>query len=265
MKKRRTHRVETVSKCGAQESKKTPAQPGTAPKSKRSSSLQETLKKKLHGSQFRTLNEELYTRSGEANFARFSKEPWLAEAYHRGFREQTLRWPSNPLDAIIEDLRCQKAGLIVADFGCGEARLAAEVGSKHEVHSFDLVATTEGVVACNMAHTGMAAESIDVAVFCLSLMGPSFVDFLVEAHRVLRFRGELKVTEVRSRFDEARGGVKKFVQTLCALGFELQKPHDAANTHFLHFDFKKGRSAKPDLAEVRQIGFSFKACLYKRR
>lgn len=49
--------------------------------------------------------------------------------YHRGFREQVEKWPVHPLDIIIDWLgKYPKAR--VADFGCGEARLAATVPNK---------------------------------------------------------------------------------------------------------------------------------------
>lgn len=73
---------------------------------------------------------------------------------------------------------------IVADFGCGEARLAESVSQK--CYSFDLVATNKKVIACNMAHTPLSPESVNVAVFCLSLMGTNLKDFLLEANRVLK-------------------------------------------------------------------------------
>lgn len=73
---------------------------------------------------------------------------------------------------------------VVADFGCGEARLAESISQK--CYSFDLVAANNRVIACNMAHTPLAADSVDVAVFCLSLMGTNLKDFLLEANRVLK-------------------------------------------------------------------------------
>lgn len=73
---------------------------------------------------------------------------------------------------------------IVADFGCGEARLAESVSQK--CYSFDLVAANKKVIACNMAHTPLSPESVNVAVFCLSLMGTNLKDFLLEANRVLK-------------------------------------------------------------------------------
>lgn len=73
---------------------------------------------------------------------------------------------------------------MIADFGCGEAGLAKSV--KQTVHSFDLVAANELVTACDMAHVPLEDSSVDVAVFCLSLMGTNLHDFLTEANRVLK-------------------------------------------------------------------------------
>lgn len=72
----------------------------------------------------------------------------------------------------------------VADFGCGEARLAQSISQK--CYSLDLVASNSNVIACDMAHTPLQANSINIAVFCLSLMGTNLKDFLIEANRVLR-------------------------------------------------------------------------------
>ena len=41
----------------------------------------------------------------------------------------------------------------------------------NKVHSFDLVAVNEMVTACDMANVPLQSENIDIAVFCLSLMG----------------------------------------------------------------------------------------------
>jgi ribosomal RNA-processing protein 8 len=76
--------------------------------------------------------------------------------------------------------------LIVADFGCGEARLAQSV--KNKVHSFDFVATNEHVTECDMKNVPLKADTCDIAVFCLSLMGKNVVDFVTEANRILKSR-----------------------------------------------------------------------------
>lgn len=76
------------------------------------------------------------------------------------------------------------ASYIVADFGCGEAKLATSV--QQTVKSFDLVALNKNVIACDMANVPLKDNSIDVAVYCLSLMGVNIKDYLLEASRVLK-------------------------------------------------------------------------------
>ena len=62
--------------------------------------------------------------------------------------------------------------LEIADFGCGEARLARALSSScKKIHSFDLVALNDAVTVCEFSRTPLENQSIDIAVFCLSLMG----------------------------------------------------------------------------------------------
>jgi ribosomal RNA-processing protein 8 len=42
------------------------------------------------------------------------------------------------------------------------------------------------VTACNMAHTPLSTASVDIVVFCLSLMGTDLGAYLTEANRVLK-------------------------------------------------------------------------------
>jgi len=171
------------------------------------SKLQAQLKAKLDGARFRWINEELYTRTGAESLAAMTADPTAFRAYHEGYRLQVEAWPENPLDRIIHEIRAGPATAVVADMGCGEARLAASVPNK--VHSYDLVAANPSVTACDIAHVPLPDASVDVVVFCLSLMGTNYLDFLQEADRILRPGGRLLIAEVRSRFeapDAAVGG-----------------------------------------------------------
>ncbi|KAG2456398.1 ARFP2 protein, partial [Polypterus senegalus] len=60
-------------------------------------------------------------------------------------------------------------------------------------------------------------NSVDIVVFCLSLMGTNLCDFLVEANRVLVSNGVLKIAEVASRFND----IRDFITALARLGFKL--------------------------------------------
>lgn len=86
-----------------------------------------------------------------------------------------------------------------------------------KVRSFDLVAANERVTACDITSVPLPSASLDVVVFCLALMGTNHVDFLVEAHRLLKPRGLLKVAEVNSRFES----MDAWLGLLHDVGFDL--------------------------------------------
>jgi hypothetical protein len=109
----------------------------------------------------------------------------------------------------------QRTGYVIGDFGCGEAKLAEAVSDRHTVHSFDHVAINDNVVACDMAHVPLDDETLDVAIFSLSLMGANFTDYLREAYRTLKLDGQLHIIEATSRFTDRDG----FIKALKELGF----------------------------------------------
>lgn len=259
---------------------------GAAPAPKRKlTELQARMKTKLQGAQFRWLNERLYTCTGEEALRMMRDEPEKFELYHEGFRAQAEKWPTNPLDTYIRFAR-RNPGLVIGDFGCGDARLAESV--PNVVHSFDLVARNERVVACDISRVPLPDAALDAAVFSLSLMGTNYLDFVREARRTLKPGGALLVAEVESRFD---GRHDAFVRAVCALGFRHVATKPLARM-FVMFDFERladgaaaqlrkkkqrrrkkqggageaaagaaGHAARPSLAPAPEL----KPCLYKRR
>ncbi|KAJ1549115.1 25S rRNA (adenine645-N1)-methyltransferase [Cladochytrium tenue] len=145
--------------------------------------------------------------------------------------------------------------LVIADLGCGDAALArallalnnaplaspparkkpkttaagadeprrpqpsapSAAAARFVVHSFDLVAPNELVTACDIRKVPLADGAVDVTVFCLSLMGTNFLEFIAEAWRILRVGGQLKIAEVVSRFPD----IPRFVAAVEGIGFTL--------------------------------------------
>merc|ERR1719272_2865320 len=103
----------------------------------------------------------------------FSSSPDLFQVYHEGFQSQVDKWPANPVNKAIDWLKARPKSLVVADFGCGIAEVAQAV--PNTVHSFDLVAHNEHVIACDIAHVPLENKSVDVALFSLALMGTNFL------------------------------------------------------------------------------------------
>ena len=84
---------------------------------------------------------------------------------------------------------------------------------------------------------------MDVAIFCLALMGLDYPSFLIEATRVLKQGGYLWIAEVRSRFAEKQQEDSgRFVGAVESLGYQLLS-ENASNKMFAVFEFKRVKKA----------------------
>uniref|UniRef100_A0A1B6KLC6 Ribosomal RNA-processing protein 8 n=2 Tax=Graphocephala atropunctata TaxID=36148 RepID=A0A1B6KLC6_9HEMI len=228
-------------------------------KNSKASSLRERMMKRLKAAKFRYMNEQLYVMESKGAEQMFSEDPKAFETYHDGFRQQLAQWPVNPLDIVIKSLkkRAKSGNLVVADFGCGEAQLAQQLPCT--VHSLDLVALNQRVTVCDMAHTPLADSSVDVVVFCLSLMGTNILDYIREANRVLKENGVMKIAEIESRFED----LNHFVRGVERMGFEATS-QDLSHNLFYFLDFKKKSNvSKKKKRMIPEL--SLKPCLYKKR
>lgn len=200
--------------------------------------MQSAMRQKLVSARFRHLNQTLYTAPSKAAQELFDQDPAMFEDYHAGFRQQVSVWPENPVDKFIIDIRwrgkmkpgkaentkkrkpnaadspAQHAALprtdgwsVIADLGCGDARLARTLTDSGDtkslrlkMHSFDLHSPSPLVTKADISALPLPDKSVDVAIFCLALMGTNWITFIEEAHRILRWKGELWVAEIKSRF-----------------------------------------------------------------
>jgi ribosomal RNA-processing protein 8 len=102
----------------------------------------------------------------------------------------------------------------IADLGCGTASLSYRLQSSLTplnltFHSFDLSKPSgpsrDLVTIADVSALPLSENSVDVAIFCLALMGTNWLDFVDEAYRILRWKGELWVSEIKSRFGRVNG------------------------------------------------------------
>ncbi|AET40271.1 25S rRNA (adenine645-N1)-methyltransferase Ecym_5531 [Eremothecium cymbalariae DBVPG len=284
------------------------------PKKKALTALQQKMLAKLTGSRFRWINEQLYTISSDDAVKLIQEQPQLFDEYHDGFRSQVQTWPENPVNVFMQQIS-QRAikpvnapgglpGLkdkkvVIADMGCGEAQLSLEVsrffqqGKKTfrkiavQVHSFDLKKVNNRITVADIRNVPLPDNSCSIVIFCLSLMGTNFLDFIKEAYRLLTPRGELWIAEIKSRFSDNTGD--EFVNALKLNGF-FHKKTDAENKMFTRFEFFKPpkeiieeRKAKLERkqkfvevetekeelnnkrAKLPEGKWLLKPCLYKRR
>ena len=251
-------------------------------------SLIDKMRAKLSGGHFRMLNEQLYTTKGDEALHLVQQNPGVFSAYHEGFREQVKKWPKNPVHKCFEWLQHKPYDTVVADFGCGDAELAKLIGkSKKKVYSLDLETPSHApfVIACNMAKTPLESNSIDVAVFSLSLMGTDYYKFIEEASRVLKVKGTLWIAEVKSRFDGKNGtaSISSFISSLKNAGFDVNpKKVDEKDKMFFALEAVKtkntsassnddggvddGKTKKKKMKKSAPVDWpTLKACEYKKR
>eukprot|EP00126_Sphaerothecum_destruens_P013020 Sdes_comp22276_c0_seq1m20768 len=253
------------------------------------SSFLDKMKRTLDGSRFRWLNERLYTMQSADAFKMMSQDPSLFDIYHSGYRQQVEKWPKIPVDVMIDYIleNCkpnQKTASDVADFGCGDGKIAKSVPNR--VFSIDLVKcpftspseTTSSsknpsesfvnpqnkslAIACNMSKTPLKKNSISLAVFCLSLMGTDFLNFLKEAHRILIDDvGLLKIAEVSSRIVS----LDSLVSVIEKIGFFLIHK-DLSSDFFVDLTFRKKSNSSPSSFSPPVTTHNLlKPCLYKKR
>lgn len=232
---------------------------------------------KLIGSKFRWINETLYNTPSPQALELFQKQTDLFEQYHCGFRRQVEAWPVNPVNKMISRIaqRLQEqpgsnsslpmvnSVCVIADLGCGDATIFKTYCKVQnlKVLNFDLVASKD-VVAADIADLPLANASINIAILCLSLMGPNMQEFVKEAARVLRADGELWIAEVRSRFVDVDGS--SFIEKMKAYGFELSCV-DRESKFFLDFVFIYRPKAVHRLLNDELEAPLLKPCVYKKR
>ncbi|CAN5549418.1 hypothetical protein BH10ACI2_BH10ACI2_21730 [soil metagenome] len=176
---------------------------------------------------FSKLNNRINSSRSERTHERFRSDPKEWEHYHALYREARKSWPLIPYEEIVKWFQ-KRPEMVVGDFGCGEAKLAELL--INTVYSFDHVAINENVTACDISHVSLDSESLDAAVFSLSLMGSNFTDYIVEARRCLKLDGHLHIAEATSRFSD----LASFTTDLSKLGFYVLKVEQKSKFTFIH-------------------------------
>ena len=160
------------------------------------------------------MNQQINNSSSQNTHQRFLKNPEEWHEYHVTFNATKESWPVIPNHEALKWCKA-RPDLVVGDFGCGEALLAREL--KNKMYSFDHVAKNENVIVCDMSQVPLENESLDAAIFSLSLMGTNFVDYLKEAKRCLKLDGWLWIAEPTSRIKD----IEQFKELLIKLGFYM--------------------------------------------
>jgi hypothetical protein len=128
------------------------------------------------------------TSSSKTTHTKLAENPEDWYYYHTLYKERRKEWSEIPFVEIGKLITRKE--MVVADLGCGEDLLRKEIPD-NKVLSFDHVAINNNVIASDISHLPLKDESIDIAVFSLSLMGTNYKEYLEEAFHILKAMGVL--------------------------------------------------------------------------
>ena len=123
------------------------------------------------------------------------------------------------------------------------------------------MAVNDTVTVADIANLPLGDSSVDMVVFCLSLMGTNIRDFIFEAGRVLKVGGVLKIAELECRFQGDGLDVDTFIASVQKFGFK-NTWKDLKKDFFFFLDFTKVVNVKK---KKKLPDISLKACMYKKR
>ena len=123
------------------------------------------------------------------------------------------------------------------------------------------MAVNDTVTVADISNLPLEDGSVDMVVFCLSLMGTNLRDFIFEAGRILKVGGVLKIAELESRFQGEGLDVESFIAAVQKFGFK-NTWKDLKKDFFYFLDFNKVVNVKK---KKKLPDINLKACLYKKR
>lgn len=141
------------------------------------------------------------------------KSEW--EYYHTLYREKRKGWSEIPYVEISKKIK-DRVDWVVADLGCGENLLSKEI--TNQVYSFDYVGIDDSVIECDISDLPLESNKVDVSVFCLSLMGSNYTDYLKEGYRILKPYGSMFVVEPKKKWEN---NSDKLVSSLESIGLKV--------------------------------------------
>lgn len=177
---------------------------------------------------FSEMNKSWSTARSENTYKRLknNEEEWYH--YHDMYKKRREVWNEIPYLEIAKKIK-ERPEWIVADMGCGENLLSKEVSNK--VHAFDYVAIDNDVTACDMSSIPLADQEINAVVFCLSLMGSNYLDYIKEAFRVTKPYGNIFICEPKKKVERRLEVLKKEIESI---GFKIVEVTTSSQFVYIH-------------------------------
>ena len=166
----------------------------------------------------------------------FINNPNEWKEYHKQREISKSKWDEDPVDIIANEINERNDNNIIIDMGCGLAKLSTLIKKPNKVISIDHYSENPDVIQCDMKHTPLNDNETDITVFCLSLWGTNYLDYIKEAYRITSKRGFMYIVEPTEDFEKD----KKFctlIEDIKQIGFN--KINEIIRGKFTYLTFIK--------------------------
>lgn len=147
----------------------------------------------------------------------FRNNPDKWREYHSIREENKKEWTEDPINVIAERLNKNKHQ-VIADLGCGMNQLKTLVNSYSQWYSFDHYSDDETVIKADISDLKeyLQDNSVDAAVFCMSLWGTNYMDYIKESCRYLKRGGIVYIAEPKDKINQS-----ELIGGAIGIGFKL--------------------------------------------
>ena len=175
-------------------------------------------------SKFSRMNNVFNKSRSESINRKIQQDPHLLVHYHELLDELRPTWELDPVKIIANKINSLKLPahiimkFVIGDFGCSRAKLS-ELLKENKMYNFDHHNILNSkITACDMKSVPIKDGLLDVAVFCLSLMGKNWPDYITEAARCLQKNGLLFIAETTRSLTSR---LSKVSSLILEQGFEI--------------------------------------------
>ena len=163
-------------------------------------------KRKRTNSEYQELTKKMVIQKSETTFNMFKKEPKLWNQYHdaRDFSFKGYDQLEVPVNKIIKYLETKKNHrLKILDLGCGRNFIKEyfKDNKKFTITGYDYISCNGSKIADISNLEDEEDETIDVCIYSQSLMGNNWKGYLDESKRILRYNGEMIISESSERYE----------------------------------------------------------------
>lgn len=172
-----------------------------------------TTLKQRQQSEYQEISKKMATQSSRTTQKMIQEDEQIWHKYHanrdvsfEGYDDQS-EIPLNKITAYLETKSSRR--LKILDLGCGRNKIQKKFASndKLSITGYDYVSYNGSQVA-DIRELPEEDESVDICVFSQSLMGSNWKEYIKEAKRVLRYNGEMIISESVNRFDT----IKEYIE-----------------------------------------------------